>query len=256
MKKLILILTLLVASSVLAQNEMQWHAVYQYKQILSEKDKARRDSLIKAQPAMAEVIKKVYKRFDNRTYTMDFNRNESIFMEEKKLESPGKNTMITGIRDRKLYKNIQEKTYLYKRPSMDEVYIISDSLPKYKWKVSNESKQIGKYLVVKAEASDPANPKKKITAWFTPEIPVQNGPKKYWGLPGLMMEVSDGKDIYLCTQIVVNPKDKVKITKPEDGKIVDEETYKKEMKNMREKLRKRYKNRRGDKNSKTIHIRM
>jgi len=256
MKNLILLLALLVASSVLAQNKMQWHAVYRYKQILSEKDKARRDSLMKAQPAMAEVIKKVYKRIGNRTYTMDFSRNESVFKEEKKLESPGNNTMITGIRDRKLYKNIQEKTYLYKRPAMDEVFIISDSLPVYKWKITNESKQIGNYTVIKAETQEPTDSEKKITAWFTPEIPVQNGPKKYWGLPGLIMEVSNGKDVYLCTQIVVNPKDKFEITKPKDGKIVDEETYKNEMKKMREKLRKRYKNRRGDKNTETIRIRL
>jgi GLPGLI family protein len=27
------------------------------------------------------------------------------------------------------------------------------------------------------------------TAWYTPQIPVSNGPRNYHGLPGLIMEV-------------------------------------------------------------------
>ena len=32
-----------------------------------------------------------------------------------------------------------------------------------------------------------------ITAWYCPEIPVNQGPENYWGLPGLILEVNDGK---------------------------------------------------------------
>ena len=256
MKHLIALLILLVASNITAQEKPQWHAVYQYKKIVNEKEKARRDSLVKAQPAMAEMIKKLYKRFDNRTFSMDFTREESLFKEEKKLDNPGKNTRFIGIRDKKLYKNIRKKIYLDKRPSMDEVFIISDSLPEYKWKITNESKTIGKYTVIKAEAVEPKDSTKKIIAWFSPEIPVQNGPAKYWGLPGLIMEITNGKDLYLLKEIVINPQKKVKILPPADGKIVDEKTYKEATEKMREEMRKRYKNHRGSKDSRSIEIRM
>jgi GLPGLI family protein len=36
-----------------------------------------------------------------------------------------------------------------------------------------------------------------ITAWYTPEIPNQ-GPENYWGLPGLILEINDGKTVILC----------------------------------------------------------
>ena len=38
-----------------------------------------------------------------------------------------------------------------------------------------------------------------ITAWFTPDIPVGQGPGSYWGLPGLILEVNDGRTAILCS---------------------------------------------------------
>jgi GLPGLI family protein len=64
-----------------------------------------------------------------------------------------------------------------------------------------------------------------ITAWYTPEIPVNQGPEGYWGLPGLILEVNDGKTIMLCSKIVLNSKDKVEIKAPTNGKIVTQKEY-------------------------------
>ncbi len=255
MKKLSLLIILFTTINIVAQNNMQWRAVFQYKQIVSEKEKIRRDSLIKAQPAMADILKKIYKRFADRTYILDFNKTTSVYKEEKKLEK-SKGLIMGGLKDRILYKNILTGTYLNRRPSIDETFIISDSLPEYKWKISNESKKIGTYTVVKAETTDPEKKDKKITAWFTPELPIGNGPEKYWGLPGFIMEINDGKNIYLCKKIIINPKDKVEIKAPEKGKIVDEETYEKEMEKIRKKMEKMYKNRRKGKSNNTIKITM
>jgi GLPGLI family protein len=64
-----------------------------------------------------------------------------------------------------------------------------------------------------------------ITAWYTPEIPVNQGPEGYWGLPGLILEVNDGKTIMLCSKIVLNSKDKVEIKAPTNGKVVTQKEY-------------------------------
>lgn len=66
---------------------------------------------------------------------------------------------------------------------------------------------------------------KVITAWYTPDIPVPHGPDEYWGLPGLILEVSDGKTIMLCSKIVLNPKDKKEIKAPKNGKVVTQKEY-------------------------------
>lgn len=64
-----------------------------------------------------------------------------------------------------------------------------------------------------------------ITAWYTPEIPISQGPENYWGLPGLILEVNDGKTIVLCSKIVLNSKEKVEIKAPTNGKEISQKEY-------------------------------
>lgn len=77
-----------------------------------------------------------------------------------------------------------------------------------------------------------------ITAWYCPEIPVNQGPENYWGLPGLILEVNDGKTVILCSKLVLNSKEKVEIKPVSKGKVVTQkefdETVKQKMEEMRE----------------------
>ena len=63
------------------------------------------------------------------------------------------------------------------------------------------------------------------TAWYTLDIPVSNGPRQYGGLPGLILEINDGNQTIVCTEIVLNPKDKPNIKEPEKGKVVNREKF-------------------------------
>lgn len=60
----------------------------------------------------------------------------------------------------------------------------------------------------------------QLTAYFTPEIPVSNGPGDYWGLPGLILEMNDGRTVILCSKVVINPKDKKVIKPSKSGKTI------------------------------------
>ena len=64
-----------------------------------------------------------------------------------------------------------------------------------------------------------------IIAWFTPQIPVSTGPHKHGGLPGLILEVNTDKTTILCTKVVMNPKDKIKIKEPKKGTEVALDEY-------------------------------
>ena len=158
------------------------------------------------------------------------------------------------------YKNIKEKTYMVDKEFMGKDFLIKDSLPQLQWKMEAETRVIGGFNCFKATAvrpiskSDfkyfkpkndkeakekPAPSDKKtdfmsdldmpkeviIVAWYTPEVPVNQGPENYWGLPGLILEVNDGKTVILCSKIVLNPKAKADIKAVTKGKVVTQAEY-------------------------------
>lgn len=67
----------------------------------------------------------------------------------------------------------------------------------------------------------------EIEAWYTLQIPVSNGPAEYWGLPGLILEVSAGNTTILCSKIILNPKEKLTIVAPDKGKEITKSDYQK-----------------------------
>lgn len=159
------------------------------------------------------------------------------------------------------YKNIKDKTYTVDKEFMGKEFLVKDTLANLKWKMESETKQIGGYNCFKATAVRPVSksdirnfrPKDKdekrsakteskekttnimeeieipdnvtVTAWYTPEIPVSQGPENYWGLPGLILEANDGKTTILCSKIVLNPKEKVAIKAPTSGKVISQKEY-------------------------------
>lgn len=170
------------------------------------------------------------------------------------------------------YKNVKEKTYTVDKEFMGKEFLVKDSLPNLKWKMESETRVIGGYTCYKAtaikeaSASDFRNARAKnednktkeasndkktnfmdnieipkeitITAWYTPEIPVNQGPESYWGLPGLILEANDGKTTILCSKVILNTKDKVEIKAPSNGKSISQKEYDstvvKKMKEMQE----------------------
>lgn len=182
----------------------------------------------------------------NRTYILNFDKNASLYQEEKKLTPNNPSIAITistgaeGIE----YKNVKEKKMVTETTLFDKEFLIVDSLQKFDWKLEKETKKIGNYTCYKAvavlksaEESEEEKADKtvflgepkdtKIIAWYAPEIPVSHGPGAYWGLPGLILEVNDGITTLLCSKIVLNSKDKTEIKAPKKGKKVSAAEYRK-----------------------------
>lgn len=79
-----------------------------------------------------------------------------------------------------------------------------------------------------------------VTAWYTPQIPVNQGPGDYWGLPGLILEVNANRTTILCSKIVLNPDEKEDIKIPAKGKEVTRAEYNDIMKKKMEEMREMY----------------
>lgn len=61
------------------------------------------------------------------------------------------------------------------------------------WKIENETKEITTKKVQKATTEFAG---RKLVAWFSTEINIPDGPYKFHGLPGLIMELYDEKNHY------------------------------------------------------------
>lgn len=66
-------------------------------------------------------------------------------------------------------------------------YLVTDQI-NYTWKITNETKQIQNFTCYKATTSFRGN---TFEAWFTPDIAINAGPCKWYGLPGLILEATD-----------------------------------------------------------------
>ena len=65
-----------------------------------------------------------------------------------------------------------------------------------KWKISPENDVFGNFKIQKAESEFAG---RKWTAWFTTEIPIQEGPDKFRGLPGLILKIYDSTNSHIFT---------------------------------------------------------
>ena len=188
-------------------------------------------------------MENMIKRNTEKDYLLEFNSTESFYTEREKLdvgESQGYNWMAIYVSNNigKLYKNLQDKVSINETEMMGKFFLVTDPIENMSWKMTGESKKIGQYTCYKAtyekevtervfsfgsQNQNQNNMETKtveVSAWFTPEIPISNGPGLYQGLPGLILEVNDGRTTILCTKIVLNPDDKSKIKQPKKGKTI------------------------------------
>lgn len=80
-------------------------------------------------------------------------------------------------------------------------FIYDEQTPNFGWQLKpTEKKEIGGYTCSLAIGSYAGRTYK---AWFTTEIPVSDGPWKFCGLPGLILEAEDlsGEYFFSCTKI-------------------------------------------------------
>lgn len=85
----------------------------------------------------------------------------------------------------------KRKDSIFVREKMINDYVITkESTPQINWKLSNEYKTIKNYNCQKATCDFRG---RSYVAWFTNEIPISEGPWKFKGLPGLILEMEDTK---------------------------------------------------------------
>ncbi len=93
-----------------------------------------------------------------------------------------------------IYKNIQKgKLTVTEKVVKDQLRYVEDK-NLMDWKIEDETGECSGYEVQKAQTHFAG---RDYTAWFSPEIPISDGPYKFNGLPGLIVEIHDKKENYV-----------------------------------------------------------
>ncbi|WP_312902685.1 GLPGLI family protein [Chryseobacterium taichungense] len=87
-------------------------------------------------------------------------------------------------------------TYLFRNISSDRYKIKEDQKPE--WKILPEKQKIGEYNAQKATTSFGG---REWVAWFSTDIPFQDGPYKFYGLPGLIVKIEDTTGSHIMTLV-------------------------------------------------------
>jgi GLPGLI family protein len=246
--KLYVVFFVLCSHFVKAQN-FHGKAVYKTSRKSSFKISSEKETGIDNK--MQEELQKRLQKMNQKTFVLEFSKYTSTYKQDAVLDVPnsqvGKNKAMVfsfggaGSNDI-YYKNIQENRFANQTEIQGKRFLVKDKLEDFKWELSSETKNIGIYTCYKAtfskkvvgssvtikRGSSVEDKKKEIistTVWYTTQIPVSNGPKNYQGLPGLILEVNDGKNRIACTEIILNPLDIVSIQEPEKGKVVSKKKY-------------------------------
>ena len=168
-----------------AQNN---RAIYEYKYA---SDSTKIDSL-KTEWMYLDISKTGSKYYSKSTFESDSIITESI---KKQMASGMKSISISRSRQGGEVKYEVQKTYpdykIYLITNIDDdAYKVSEDRP-INWKISTEKKKIGEFQTQKATTNFAG---RNWIAWFTTDVPIQDGPYKFSGLPGLIVEIADDKN--------------------------------------------------------------
>lgn len=150
--------------------------------------------------------------------------------------------------DYEWYLDVQKRAIQEFRRIDQNIPLYAKCNANFEWEITQEQKQIGDYVAQKAIAKrvydeygsgdwDPGH----AIAWFATEIPVGIGPARYYGLPGLIIELSFAKrgikyaleDIIFSNEaspIAIPEKEGVEVTEAEIIRpfLIDKKWLKKE----------------------------
>jgi GLPGLI family protein len=268
----VFVLALTAVSTAVNAQDFQGIATYKTQRKIDIKmDSTQMNSDMQAK--MMEMMKRQFQK----TYTLTFNKEASIYKEEESLSKPQLGgsgfqvQMLGGGGADILFKNTKEKRYSDQKDTMGKIFLVKDEIEPIDWKLESDQKFIGEYQCYKAtyvkmvekskifsnsgttnknvkdEGKATEYEERIITAWYTPQIPINNGPEMYQGLPGLILEVHDGKLTIVCSKIILNPEDKITIEEPSKGKEVNQDTYDDIMDKKAKEMMERFAPRRGEK---------
>jgi len=188
MKKIVLLVILSLGFLSHAQYQ---RFVYEYKFAL--------DSTAKDKPE-TELMNLDIAPKGSKFYSKDYQELDSLMNAymDNQIKSGSKDFKLAGMGYKGEIRYSVEKSYpdyavRYFNTLFSDEYLIQDTRNQ-QWKILPDKEQIGNFNAQKAVCNFAG---RKWTAWFTTDIPIQDGPYKFHGLPGLIIKLEDDTHSHL-----------------------------------------------------------
>lgn len=186
MNKTISVLLLLIFSHIYCQSSQ---FIYEYKFVKDSTDQKN----VSKEIMLLNINKNKSEYFSAEKFASD-----SILDEQAKkgiLGMPPNKDMITD----RIVKNLSDKTLQHITVLFSTRYTVSQTVA-HNWTILPEVSTLLNHKVQKATTNFGG---RKWTAWFTSEIPISDGPYKFFGLPGLIMKIEDSQQNHVITLVGV-----------------------------------------------------
>lgn len=127
-------------------------------------------------------------------YSVELAQSDSIMQAElmKQLKMGSTNIKLQTPRSMATVRGVVTKIYpdfkVQQEESLGSSRFIVEDQRKPMWKILPEKQQVGTFTAQKATTELYG---RKWTAWFASELPFQDGPYKFYGLPGLIVKLED-----------------------------------------------------------------
>ena len=149
---------------------------------------------------------KEYFEYQEEIVTEDGDGNKTIL-----LGTQVDNFDLFKLKEMFYYKKLNENLILCQLYDGNQHYQIKDQLFDWNWEIKEEFKMVSGYKCRKAISRIMGY---HFEAWYAEEIPVNAGPEKFDGLPGLILYVKSGNNEYIADYVkfIDSP---IEIKKPE-----------------------------------------
>ncbi|WP_197027618.1 GLPGLI family protein [Prevotella sp. 10(H)] len=131
----------------------------------------------------------------SRFYSAECFRADPSAKVNKTRDTPIKMLPGHGLNATEVFKNKKtgKQTVTTRLSGTNDIYSYQEDIPKLKWTITNQTATILSYPCTKAYTTFRG---RTYEAWFTTSIPINNGPWKLGGLPGLILKASDSRNFF------------------------------------------------------------
>lgn len=180
MKKIISIITLVLFKVCLSQST---NYIYEYSRI---PDSTQQNKIVK------ELMVLTISNNKSEFYSVNQFKNDSIIEVSISKGFPAPPQSVTN-KNIRILKEIPSNKINFLTSISSTSYNVSQIL-NLNWKIENEKKEILNYSVQKAVTNYGG---RKWIAWFSSDIPIQDGPYKFYNLPGLILKIEDSNQNHI-----------------------------------------------------------